>query len=44
MSAKVGHKTAETEFFGYKTHLAITEERIIVAASVTGGMLETAHI
>ncbi|WP_270583206.1 IS1182 family transposase [Enterococcus raffinosus] len=36
-SAKVGHKTAETEFFGYKTHLAITEERIIAAASVTGG-------
>ena len=27
----------ETEFFGYKTHLAITEERIIAAASVTGG-------
>lgn len=30
--AKVGHKTADTSFFGYKTHLAITEERIITSA------------
>jgi hypothetical protein len=35
--AKTGHKTADTAFFGYKSHLAITEERIIVAASVTSG-------
>lgn len=35
--AKVGHKTADTSFFGYKTHLAITEERIITAAVVTSG-------
>ena len=27
--AKTGHKTADTSFFGYKTHLAMTEERII---------------
>jgi len=35
--AKIGHKTADTAFFGYKTHLAMTEERIITAAVVTSG-------
>ena len=35
--AKVGHKTADTAFFGYKTHIAMTEERIITAAVVTTG-------
>ncbi|MCB8816350.1 IS1182 family transposase [Desulfosporosinus shakirovi] len=35
--AKVGHKTADTSFFGYKTHIAMTEERIITAAVVTSG-------
>ncbi|OCZ54808.1 IS1182 family transposase, partial [Dehalobacter sp. TeCB1] len=35
--AKMGHKTADTAFFGYKTHLAMTEERIITAAVVTSG-------
>lgn len=35
--AKVGHKTADTAYFGYKTHLAMTEERIITAAIVTSG-------
>ena len=35
--AKIGHKTADTSFFGYKTHIAITEERIITAAVVTSG-------
>jgi hypothetical protein len=35
--AKVGHKTADTSFFGYKTHIAMTEERIITAAIVTSG-------
>ncbi len=33
----VGHKTADTSFFGYKTHLAMTEERIITAAAITSG-------
>jgi len=33
--AKVGHKTADTSFFGYKTHIAMTEERIITAAVIT---------
>jgi transposase len=35
--AKVGHKNADTHFFGYKTHLAMSEERIITAATVTLG-------
>ena len=35
--AKVGHKTADTSFFGYKTHIAMTPERIITAATITTG-------
>lgn len=35
--AKIGHKSAESSFFGYKTHLAMTEERIITAAVITSG-------
>lgn len=35
--AKTGHKSADSKFFGYKTHIAMTEERIITAAVVTSG-------
>lgn len=35
--AKVGHKTADSSFFGYKTHIAMSEERIITAAIITTG-------
>ncbi|PGS63364.1 IS5/IS1182 family transposase [Bacillus cereus] len=35
--AKVGHKTADSSFFGYKTHIAMSEERIITAATITSG-------
>jgi transposase len=35
--AKIGHKSADSSFFGYKTHIAMTEERIITAAIVTTG-------
>lgn len=35
--ARVGHKSADSVFFGYKTHLAMTEERIITAAVITTG-------
>ncbi len=35
--ARVGHKSADSAFFGYKTHIAMTEERIITAAIVTTG-------
>jgi len=33
----VGHKTADTSFFGYKTHLVLIPERIITAYAVTLG-------
>ncbi|KAA6305841.1 hypothetical protein EZS27_042505, partial [termite gut metagenome] len=33
--ARTGHKSADTSFFGFKTHIAMTEERIITAAVVT---------
>jgi IS5 family transposase len=35
--AMVGHKSADSSFFGYKTHIAMSEERIITAAVVTTG-------
>lgn len=35
--AKVGHKSADSAFFGYKTHIAMTQERIITAATITTG-------
>jgi len=35
--ARTGHKSADSQFFGYQTHLAMTEERIITAAVVTSG-------
>ena len=35
--ARTGHKSADSKFFGYKTHLAMTEERIITATVVTSG-------
>jgi len=35
--AKVGHKTADSSFFGYKTHLAMSEERMMTAATITTG-------
>lgn len=35
--ARVGHKTADSSFFGYKTHIAMSEERIITGAIVTTG-------
>lgn len=35
--ARVGHKTEDSSFFGYKTHIAMSEERIITGAVVTTG-------
>ena len=35
--AKTGHKAKDTSFFGYKTHIRMTPERIITAATVTSG-------
>ena len=37
VDAKIGHKSADSSFFGFKTHLAMTEERIITGAVVTSG-------
>ncbi|MDR2044248.1 MAG: IS1182 family transposase [Clostridium sp.] len=35
--ARFGHKTATSTFFGFKSHLAMTEERIITGIEVTHG-------
>lgn len=35
--AKTGHKTKDSSFFGYKTHIGMTPERIITAATITSG-------
>ena len=35
--ARVGHKTRDDHFFGYKSHIAMSPERIITAAVVTSG-------
>ena len=33
----IGGLSADTSFFGYKTHIVMTPERIITAAVVTSG-------
>lgn len=35
--ARFGHKTPTSTFFGYKNHIAMTEERLIAGISVTDG-------
>ncbi|MBQ7658231.1 MAG: IS1182 family transposase [Butyrivibrio sp.] len=35
--ARIGHKSADSAFFGYKSHIAMTPERIITAVTVTSG-------
>ncbi|MBU3147005.1 transposase, partial [Clostridium sp. CF012] len=35
--ARTGHKTEDSSFFGYKSHLAMSEERLITAAVITTG-------
>ena len=35
--AKIGHKSEDCDFFGYKNHIAMTEEGIITGLSVTNG-------
>ena len=43
--ARFGHKTATSTFFGFKNHLAMTEERIITGIEVThGGEPDCAHL
>jgi len=35
--AKIGHKSADTSFFGFKSHIAMTEDGIITGVVVTSG-------
>jgi len=43
--ARFGHKTASSTFFGFKSHLAMTEDRIITGIEVThGGEPDCAHL
>lgn len=35
--ARIGHKASDTEFYGYKGHLAVVPERLVVAATMTSG-------
>lgn len=35
--ARFGHKAEDSSFFGYKTHISMSNERIITAAVVTTG-------
>jgi IS5 family transposase len=35
--ASVGHKSVDKSFFGYKNHLAMTDERLITGIEVTSG-------
>lgn len=35
--ARLGHKSEDKSFYGYKTHIAMTEDRIITAATITSG-------
>lgn len=35
--ARFGHKTATSTFFGYKTHIAMSDDRIITGIEVTDG-------
>lgn len=41
--ARVGHKSADSSFFGFKTHIAMSDERIITAAIVTTGEKSDGH-
>ena len=41
--ARVGHKSEDSSFFGYKTHIAMSDERIITAATVTTGEKSDGH-
>ncbi len=37
VDSRVGHKSEEKSFYGYKTHIAMNEDRFITAAIVTSG-------
>lgn len=35
--AKIGYKSEDNDFFGYKNHVAMTKERIVTALEITSG-------
>lgn len=35
--ARTGYKSEDNDFFGYKSHVAMTEERIVTALEITSG-------
>ena len=35
--ARMGHKSADSGFYGYKGHLAVTPDRLVAAATMTSG-------
>jgi len=41
--ARVGHKNRDSSFFGFKTHIAMSDERIITAATITSGEKSDGH-
>ena len=41
--ARVGHKSADSSFFGFKTHIAMSDEGMITAAVVTTGEKSDGH-
>lgn len=41
--ARIGHKSASTSFYGYKTHIAMSDERIITAAVISSGEKSDGH-
>lgn len=41
--ARVGYKKADEPFYGYKTDIAMTEDRIIVAANIMSGEKNEGH-
>lgn len=42
--ARFGHKSATSTFFGYKNHIAMTEERLITGIGVTSGEVSDGYM
>lgn len=42
--ARIGHKSSDSSFYGYKEHIAMTDERLITACVVTSGEKVTGNI
>ncbi len=44
LNARIGHKTADYSFFGYKTHIAMNDDLLITAALIITGEKATENI